>query len=185
VVVCFAADERQDVRDMARVIGRNLRQRVELRQLGRREVAQAMGGMGRCGRELCCSTFLKEPGGSSIRMAKAQGLALSPDKTHGLCDRPLCCLAYEGDFYVDQRQWLPRLGKRATTTGGVEGKVVALDVLNLSFTLLDGDRQRQVFPADEWEGNRGKDVPAAANAPAACPPVDECGTDVVLLPRSR
>ena len=156
---------------------------MELRQLGSRDEAKILGGLGRCGRELCCASHLHEYPRSSIKMAKAQNVALSDDKTNGVCGRTLCCLAYEYDFYEDFRQWLPRLGKRAKTVDGLEGKVIGLDVLRLSFTLLEPGGPRHVLPAVAWERNLGKVVPEAEVGPAACGPSETA--PVVALRGSR
>ncbi len=169
--ICFAAEERQEARDAAKELGRRLRCKVDLRQVGTRDSARVQGGLGRCGRELCCSTFLPDYPKVNIRHAKQQGMALVADKTSGVCGRTLCCLSYETDFYKAQQQWLPRISKRATTVDGMEGRVIGLDVFRLTFTLLDSNRRRHVLPATAWTGNEGKDVPAPDVEPPAAAPV--------------
>jgi cell fate regulator YaaT (PSP1 superfamily) len=158
---CFAAEQRAETRDVAQALERALGLQIEMRQLGPRDIAKVLGGLGRCGRELCCSSWLPQYPESSIRMAKDQNLALSQDKTSGVCGKNLCCLAYEHAFYQERRKWLPKLGKRARTVEGLEGRVVGVDVLQQLFTLLDLDGRRHVLPAAAWEGNAGKVVPEA------------------------
>jgi cell fate regulator YaaT (PSP1 superfamily) len=174
--ICFAARERQDCKEDAAVLGRLLGCRIELRQLGQRDTARSLGGLGRCGRELCCSSFLPEYPTSTIRMAKDQSISLAGDKTAGVCGKTLCCLSYESDFYKTQLQWLPRMSKRARTTDGLEGRVIGLDVFRLTFTLLDGHRRRHVLPAAAWAGNEGRELPEPEIcAPASAPAVVKLG----------
>ncbi len=175
VTVVFAAAERADVREAGRALGRVLRLHVMLRQVGRRDLAKTLGGVGRCGRELCCSTFLRRPPKTSIRQAKDQNLALSEEKTHGVCGGTLCCLAYEHDVYLQHRKYLPRLGRRARTADGREGKVVALDVLKHAWVLRDETGARHPLTAQDWDGNEGRDVPP--------PPVEP--PEVVPMPGRR
>ena len=102
--------------------------RIEMRQIGARDEAKMVGGIGSCGRELCCSTWLPAFVPVSIKMAKDQGLVLNPSKVSGQCGRLKCCLVYEHDIYKEMRKGLPKVGKRVTTPAG-DGKVVELDVL--------------------------------------------------------
>ena len=159
ITVCIAADERQDVRDAGKALGRALSMRVLIRQIGSRDLAKTLGGVGRCGKELCCSTFLPDFPKTNIRHAKDQNLALSPAKTSGVCGRPLCCLSYEHDSYLQHRKWVPRLGKRARTVDGLEGKVVAVDVLKHTWVLRDDRGARHPLIAQDWDGNAGREVP--------------------------
>ena len=159
--LCVASEERQDVKEFARELGRRLRMRTLVRQIGRREAAASVTGLGRCGRELCCSTFLTEFPATNIRTAKDQYLALSPQSTQGQCGGTLCCLAYEHSDYLERAEWLPKMGKKARTTEGLEGRVVGVNALQMTFVMLDDRRRRHVLSASAWEGNRGKDVPVA------------------------
>jgi len=102
--------------------------RVELRQVGARDEAKLIGGFGRCGRPLCCASFLSEFAPISIRMAKEQGLPLNPMKISGVCGRLLCCLSYESDQYREMKEKLPRDGQRVSTAMGV-GRVVGSNPL--------------------------------------------------------
>jgi cell fate regulator YaaT (PSP1 superfamily) len=155
-----AGSERLDPEELAKAIGRRVGLRVHIKQLGQRDEAKALGGLGRCGQELCCSTFLPSYPATSIRQAKEQGMALASDRTAGVCGKTLCCLAYEADLYAARRKFLPKIGKRARTIDGVGGKVIGVDVMRGTFTLLDLDRgTRQVLPAEAWEKNADCEVP--------------------------
>ena len=128
LVIHFTAEERVDFRELLRDLGSRLKTRIELRQIGARDEAKIIGGLGPCGRILCCTSFLPEFEPISIRMAKDQNLSLSPSKLTGLCGRLKCCLRYENDTYVEARALLPREGARVKTARGV-GRVVGLDFL--------------------------------------------------------
>jgi len=119
----FSAEERIDFRELIRRLSRSLRTRVKLRQVGPRDEAKLVGGIGKCGRPLCCMTFLSEFTPVSIRMAKEQALTLNPMKISGICGRLLCCLGYESDLYHAMKGELPKTGQRVSTPRG-EAKVV-------------------------------------------------------------
>lgn len=143
-------DEKVDLSGLRKRLQRSHRKsRVELRQVGPRDVAKIMRGMGACGiEERCCSKFITEFSPISIRMAKAQGISLNPQEITGLCGRLRCCLLYEHDLYIKAREHLPKRNKRVITPAG-EGKVV--EVLPLKQTvivLLDGERTIE-FRKDE------------------------------------
>jgi cell fate regulator YaaT (PSP1 superfamily) len=140
VTLFYAAETRVDCRELLRRLGPLVQARLELRQLGMRDAAQLIGGVGPCGLQLCCSTFLKDFAPVSIKMAKDQGLALSPQRVSGVCGRLLCCLVYEEAFYRQQREGLPRVGRRVMTPEG-PGKVRDVDVLNSKIVVwLDAGR---------------------------------------------
>ncbi len=152
--------ERVDPEEIADALANRLEMHVDLKQLGMRDETKALGGLGRCGQELCCSTFLPAYPSASIRQAKDQGMALTADRTAGVCGKTLCCLSYEADLYKERRGFLPKMGKRATTVDGVEGKVIGVDVMRGTFTLLDLERgRRQVLPAEAWNKNVDRVVP--------------------------
>lgn len=159
VCVLGSDDDDQDYAEVVAALGRDLAMRVELRQLGDRDQSRLVGGVGRCGRVQCCSSHLNRYPRVSIKMAKTQGVALAQEKTSGNCGRTLCCLNYEQDFYETYHRFLPRINKRAKTVEGVEGRVVAVDVLRQTFTLRDENGQRQVLPAIFWDQNKGKTLP--------------------------
>lgn len=123
LTVFFSAESRVDFRELVRELSRNLKVRVEMRQIGPRDEAKLLSGFGRCGRPLCCASFLDEFNPVSIKMAKEQGLPLSPMKISGLCGRLLCCLGYEFEQYRKMREKMPREGNRVITAKG-EGVVV-------------------------------------------------------------
>ncbi|HEY8449355.1 MAG TPA: stage 0 sporulation family protein [Bacillota bacterium] len=140
LVLYFTADERVDFRTLVRELAATFRTRIELRQIGVRDEAKIIGGLGPCGRLLCCTTFLAEFEPISIRMAKDQSLSLSPSKLTGLCGRLKCCLRYENDTYVEARALLPREGARVHTPCG-SGRVIGLDFLGRRVRIrLDDDR---------------------------------------------
>ncbi|MDD5190433.1 MAG: stage 0 sporulation family protein [Dehalococcoidales bacterium] len=114
----FSAAERVDFRELVRELAGRFKVRVELRQVGARDEAKIVGGYGRCGRQLCCCSFLSDFVPISIKMAKEQGLPLNPMKISGVCGRLLCCLAYEHDTYHEMRNKMPREGQAVTTPMG-------------------------------------------------------------------
>ena len=124
----FASEDRIDFRDLVRDLSARLRVRVEMRQVGARDGAKAVGGIGSCGRELCCSTFLPAFQPISIRMAKDQGMVLNPSKLAGQCGRLKCCLIYEHSTYKELGKTLPKVGKKVITPDGM-GRVLDLDIL--------------------------------------------------------
>lgn len=128
LVFFFTAEKRVDFRRLVQDLARSFRARIELRQIGVRDEAKLMGGIGRCGLPLCCSTWLAEFNPVSIKMAKQQDLPLSPMEISGVCGRLLCCLAYENDHYAEVKQRLPRRGKVIDTPHG-RGKVVQVNVI--------------------------------------------------------
>src|SRR5690242_13718522 len=123
----FTADERVDFRALVRDLAATFRTRIELRQIGARDQAKLQGGVGICGKTLCCSSWITEFGVVSIKMAKEQGLPLNPSKISGVCGRLLCCLAYENDNYIQAKRQMPQLGAILNTPGG-PGKVVSINV---------------------------------------------------------
>jgi len=118
VTIYFGAEKRVDFRELVRELGRILNVRVELRQVGPRDEAKLIGGYGRCGRNLCCQSFLTEFSPVSIKMAKEQNLPLSSMKISGTCGRLLCCLGYEYEQYRDINRKMPRVGKTVQTDMG-------------------------------------------------------------------
>lgn len=114
----FSASERVDFRELVKELTSRLKVRVELRQVGPRDGAKLIDGYGRCGRRLCCSSFLTEFEPVSIRMAKEQELPLNPVKISGVCGRLMCCLAYEADLYRAMRGKMPKKGQRVMTKSG-------------------------------------------------------------------
>jgi cell fate regulator YaaT (PSP1 superfamily) len=128
VIFYFTADGRVDFRELVKDLAAIFRTRIELRQIGVRDEAKMLGGIGPCGRMLCCSTFLGDFDPVSIKMAKDQNLSLNPTKISGLCGRLMCCLKYENDEYESAKEQLPDLGEIISTPQG-SGKVVGLNIL--------------------------------------------------------
>jgi cell fate regulator YaaT (PSP1 superfamily) len=146
VLVSFASETRIDFRQLVRELAAELRSRIEMRQVGVRDEAKVIGGIGSCGRELCCSTFLPKFAPVSIKMAKNQNLALSPAKVSGQCGRLKCCLVYEDDVYREAAASLPRLGRSVATPDGV-GRVGDLDVLRGRVRVYFDNQPPKVFGA--------------------------------------
>ncbi len=127
IIFYFTADGRIDFRELVKDLAAVFRTRIELRQIGVRDEAKMMGGLGCCGRELCCSAWLSDFASVSIRMAKDQNLSLNPTKISGICGRLMCCLKYENDTYEQAREEFPDVGSRVITPQG-EGKVTGINI---------------------------------------------------------
>ena len=147
ILFYFASEERIDFRDLVKDLATRLHGRIEMRQVGARDEAKMVGGIGSCGRELCCSTFLPSFAPVSIKMAKDQGLVLNPNKVAGQCGRLKCCLVYEQDLYVEMRKTLPKVGKRVHTPAG-DGRVVELDVLRQRVRVQFDEGGAEYFPGN-------------------------------------
>jgi cell fate regulator YaaT (PSP1 superfamily) len=161
----FASEERIDFRELVRELAAKLHTRIELRQVGVRDEAKMTGGIGTCGRELCCSTFLPKFAPVSIKMAKHQNLALTPSKVSGQCGRLKCCLVYEDAMYVEAAADLPKLGKRVGTPEGV-GRVGDLDVLHRRVRVYFEGQPPKVYDAAELKPA----PPVAPSPPSPNPP---------------
>ena len=134
IIFFFTADGRVDFRELLKDLVRRLRTRVELRQIGIRNQAKMVGGLGGCGRPLCCASFLNNFHAVSIKMAKEQNLSLNPTKISGACGRLMCCLQYEYDTYRELKKDMPKLGKKIELPEG-RGKVVRQNVMQRSVTV--------------------------------------------------
>ena len=141
VVINFLSDNRVDFRDLVKTLAVKLKARIELRQIGIRDQARLVGGIGMCGRPCCCSTFLNDFEKVSIKMAKTQGLSLNPTKISGLCGRLLCCLDYENEYYSEVNKIMPKLNAEVVTNEG-SGVVVYTNALkqiaSVKITASDG-----------------------------------------------
>lgn len=144
----FSAEQRVDFRELVRRLTRQIKARVELRQVGTRDEAKLMGGFGRCGRPLCCASFISEFDPVSIKMAKEQNLPLNPMKISGICGRLMCCLSYEKDFYHAMKQKLPRVGQRVSTSKG-EAIVVGSNTLKETVLVELESEERVELPLGE------------------------------------
>ena len=131
----FIADDRVDFRQLAKDLGSAFKTRIELRQVGIRDKAREIGGIGPCGRKLCCTTFLTDFDSVSINMAKNQSLALNPSKINGSCGRLLCCLKYEDDNYLDYKKGLPEVGSIVIIEAG-KGKVVSVNLFKRKYNVF-------------------------------------------------
>lgn len=144
----YTADARVDFRDLAKVLAQKYKTRIELRQIGVRDRAKKIGGLGPCGLFLCCSTFLNDFSSVSINMAKNQFLSLNPTKINGSCGRLLCCLNYEDEVYTELKKGLPTIGSLVETKEGL-GKVTEVDVFKRKFKAEFKDKGILEFSADE------------------------------------
>jgi cell fate regulator YaaT (PSP1 superfamily) len=129
LVFSFVSEQRIDFRDLARELARSFRTRIEMKQVGARDETKILDGYGRCGRRLCCSSWLTDFHTVSIRMAKRQSLPLAPSEISGICGRLLCCLAYEDEFYTQMSEILPRVNSRVKTKHGAIGRVRGVNAL--------------------------------------------------------
>ncbi|RIP28298.1 signal peptidase II, partial [Staphylococcus gallinarum] len=151
VIFNFTSDERVDFRKLVKVLAQKLKTRIELRQIGVRDEAKLLGGIGPCGRSLCCSTFLGDFEPVSIKMAKDQNLSLNPTKISGACGRLMCCLKYENDYYEEARAQLPDVGDAIETPEG-NGKVIGLNILDISMQVkVEGLEQPLEYKMEELE----------------------------------
>lgn len=128
IVFYFTADGRVDFRELVKDLAGVFKMRIELRQIGVRDEAKMLGGIGSCGRDLCCHSWLSDFQPVSIKMAKVQNLSLNPSKISGICGRLMCCLKYENDIYMEFRKGMPDIGEKVRTPDGF-GKVVDTNLL--------------------------------------------------------
>jgi cell fate regulator YaaT (PSP1 superfamily) len=144
LTIYFTAERRVDFRELVRDLARTFRTRIELKQIGVRDEAALLGGVGRCGRELCCSTWLRELKPVSLQLAKDQRLSLNPAQISGCCGRLMCCLTYEHEAYVQARKRFPREGKTLVTSIGRE-KVISVDIWRDRVLLKDEEGNRRTI----------------------------------------
>lgn len=140
VVIDFVCEDRVDFRDLVKELASQLKLRIELRQIGIRDQAKAVGGLGICGKECCCSQYLNDFDKVSIKMAKVQGLSLNTSKISGVCGRLMCCLSYENEYYAEISAKMPKLNSKVKTKDG-EGVVVYNNLLKqiVSVKFVDDD----------------------------------------------
>jgi len=175
VIFFFTAENRVDFRELVKDLVQEFRTRVEIRQIGVRHETKMIGGIGCCGRELCCATYINNFAPVSIKMAKEQNLPLNPTKISGVCNRLLCCLTYEYDTYHAMRKGMPKPGK-ILQKEGVDLKVIHTNVLQGTITVITaggGADGLKVLSRQEWEPLL---LPGAARvappAPTAVPSAD-------------
>jgi len=180
IIFYFTADGRIDFRELVKDLASVFRTRIELRQIGVRDEAKMIGGLGSCGRVLCCKAFLGDFEPVSIRMAKDQNLSLNPTKISGICGRLMCCLKYENDVYEDARNHYPEIGTWVSCPQG-EGKVVNINVLKgtLGIELRESKHIVEVPSGDVVVKGKAKGAPKEA--------VDEPGNQEIedLFPGDR
>jgi cell fate regulator YaaT (PSP1 superfamily) len=145
LTIYFTAEKRVDFRALVRDLASNFRTRIELRQIGVRDEAARLSGVGRCGREYCCSSWLKELSPVNLGLAKDQHLSLNPTQISGGCGRLLCCLKYEHDFYVAARKRFPKEGKTIRTAVGPE-RVIAVDIFRERVFLRSEEQGSRIIP---------------------------------------
>lgn len=153
VIINYVCEDRVDFRELVKELASNLRARIELRQIGIRDQAKILGGIGFCGKECCCKKYLNDFDKVSIKMAKTQGLSLNPTKISGICGRLMCCLAYENDTYADIAVKMPKLNSKVQTKDGV-GSVVYNNILKQMVTVRvekDGEIKVGEYPLGEIE----------------------------------
>ena len=148
LIIYFTADRRVDFRELVRSLARTFRTRIELKQIGVRDEAALLGGVGRCGRELCSSVWLPTLKPVSLQLAKDQRLSLNPAQISGGCGRLMCCLMYEHKAYVEARRRFPREGKTLRTSLGEE-KVVSVEILKETITLRSTHGERRTVSLED------------------------------------
>ena len=144
VVVNYVCEDRVDFRELVKDLASNLKIRIELRQIGIRDQAKIVGGIGFCGKECCCKQYLNDFDKVSIKMAKTQGLSLNPTKISGICGRLMCCLSYENELYAELSKNMPKLNARVKTKDGV-GTVIYNNLLKSTVTVrIEADNEIKV-----------------------------------------
>lgn len=175
----FTADGRVDFRDLVKDLAHTFHTRIEMRQIGVRDESKMIGGIGICGRELCCCSFLRDFQPVSVKMAKEQNLALNPNKISGQCGRLLCCLDYEYETYCSLRKNFPKAGKRLRTVNAV-GVADKVNILTGNITLRLDDNKIIIIRREDIIGEGG-------STPEATPQIQEAGSPVAsgLTDRSQ
>ena len=158
VLFYFTADGRIDFRELVKDLAAVFKTRIELRQIGVRDETKILGGIGSCGRPLCCATFLPEFNPVSIKMAKEQNLSLNPTKISGVCGRLMCCLKNEQDTYEELNSHLPNVGDSVTTPDKLVGEVSSVNVLRQRVKVLithdNDEKELKEYPVEELRFKR-------------------------------
>ena len=152
ILFYFTADGRIDFRELVKDLAMVFKTRIELRQIGVRDETKILGGIGICGRPLCCHTYLSEFAPVSIKMAKEQNLSLNPSKISGVCGRLMCCLKNEEETYEELNRKLPGIGDRVTTADGLRGEVHSVSVLRQLVKVVvdvDGEKEIREYPVED------------------------------------
>ena len=167
LLIYFASESRVDFRDLVRDLARIFRTRIEMRQIGVRDEAKLLDGVGKCGRQLCCTSWLREFTPVSIRMAKNQQLPLNPDEISGVCGRLLCCLSYEDLYYKEQNKKMPKLGAEVVTPQGV-GRVRHVHPLKESVTVMLENSVLAEFAVSELITNKSGSAGGSCGTCGGC-----------------
>lgn len=157
ILFYFTADGRIDFRELVKDLAGVFRTRIELRQIGVRDETKIRGGIGVCGRPVCCNTYLSDFIPVSIKMAKEQNLSLNPTKISGVCGRLMCCLKHEEETYEDLNRRLPGVGDYVTTPDGLKGEVQSVNVLRQLVKVIvdvNGDKEIQEYKAEDIKFKR-------------------------------
>ena len=175
ILFYFTANGRVDFRSLVKDLASVFKMRIELRQIGVRDEARMLGGLGACGRPICCGTFLEEFQPVSIKMAKEQNLSLNPTKISGVCGRLMCCLKYEQDHYEQTRKKMPRVGREVTTPDG-NGTVTELNIVKetVRVRIVNGDSSEiKEYPLESITRTQDNCNGCKAEMPAAEPVKEE------------
>lgn len=153
VIISFVCEDRIDFRELVKDLASKLKQRIELRQIGARDQAKIVGGIGSCGKECCCKQYLNDFDKVSIKMAKTQNLSLNPTKISGICGRLMCCLAYENEYYSEVNEKMPKVNSQVKTPDGI-GSVMYNNLLKQIVTVKfvsENDVKIETYKLDEIE----------------------------------
>jgi len=150
VVFYYTADDRVDFRELLKLLTPKFKCRVELRQIGSREAARYIGGIGNCGRVICCKSCLNSSDFVTMKMAKDQNMSLNKDKINGLCEKLLCCIAYEHEIYMALKKELPEIGEIVRTPNSDYAKVISVDYMKKLITVKEeGLETNSIYPVNE------------------------------------
>jgi cell fate regulator YaaT (PSP1 superfamily) len=148
IIFSFASENRVDFRELVKDLVQKYKTRIELRQIGARQETKIIKGIGICGREVCCGSFLHNLDRVSVKMAKEQNMPLNPEKISGLCGRLMCCLAFEYEAYLDLKKDMPKCGKTVQTAGGT-GKVIRQNILKNEVVVMFEDKKEMTFKSND------------------------------------
>ena len=186
IVFFFTSDNRVDFRELVKDLAAAFKARIELRQIGSRDQAKLVGGIGVCGRELCCCTFLDHFAPVSLRMARDQGLSLNPTKLNGSCGRLMCCLQFEKEAYEDAHKRLPKNGKKIRTphgTGVVSDVNLLLEKVTVKFE-TEEETEVEVFDWAQLEplnSHMNDSEKSCGNCPNPCPAKRQANDDAIII----
>jgi cell fate regulator YaaT (PSP1 superfamily) len=148
MIFSFASESRVDFRELVKDLVQKFRTRIELRQIGARQETKILKGLGICGREVCCGSFLHNLDRVSVKMAKEQNMPLNPEKISGLCGRLMCCLAFEYEAYLDLKKEMPKCGRTVQTASGT-GKVIRQNILKNEVVVMFEDKKEMTFKSND------------------------------------